>query len=75
MKPPLDRRRIYLIGDTGRKARIVGETVAPRDGKLLLVNAEDGLGNEYEELYRPDGTWPFNALGNFDLRPIARRHP
>lgn len=67
----------YLIGDTGRRAKIVGAFKTPGNGRRLLVMAENGLGGEYEEVYRLDGSWPFNELGNFNLRnaPSKLRQP
>lgn len=47
--------------------KIIGEINYPCYGRLIRVMQPNDIGGEYEELYRPDGTWPFNLLGNFDL--------
>jgi len=62
--------RTYRIGSTGRRGTAIGYARDRREGRLVRVRADDKLGGRYEELYRPDGTWPFNALGNFDLKPL-----
>ena len=70
--------RTYLIGKTRRRAIVLGWAKRARTGsnrRLMRVRAGNGLGGHYEELYRPDGSWPFNTLGNFNLRDIARSRP
>ena len=49
--------------------KILGSIDYPCHGRLIRVLRPNGRGGEYEELYRPDGSWPFNLLHNFDLKP------